>query len=178
MNNFPSITQLAGRYLPFVPAMPNGSVDAAIAACPGDVVVVALLVYGPQLVQDKLPHKWRQTTRHVEQAGRVGGALYLTNIGDAAVALLINKVLSGSRTIHPLLFLFLWWLPTRYQLFMGVKERFKEIDSSESQRSLLRRLAATAVVLVLTSGWAEAIPQAPISMAMRIILPGLAALLY
>lgn len=149
----PTPFELAGKILPYTRGLPNGSVEAAAGTYTGDIVLIALAAFLPPLLNDlfkeSVPKKFRRFTPHFEVSARIGGLLFVGNIFDAVFAKIAGRLVIGG-TLRSVLFLLLWWLPTRASLFKLVGDRLQWIaDDQATERGIMNRMLAVAVYLSL-----------------------------
>lgn len=175
-SSIPSISTLAGKFLPYVPAFPHSSIDAAITSYPGDLVILASFVVLPKVLKDvKIPRQGRKILGHLQVAGNAGGRVFLTSVLDTVVAALLGKLSFGGN-VKKLVFLLGWWLPSRYGLVMNVKEEFRLVKEDEIKRNWVPRLASVATAVGVIA-LATKVASMEVSEAMQLILPAFALLL-
>jgi hypothetical protein len=172
-SSIPAISEQVGKFIPFLPSLPNGSVEKAVSSNPGDLVLIAILGLLPRVLNeyggDIIPAKYRSFPRHLQKAAQMGGAIYLINVFDAVIAQIFRQF-SLANNVKPLLFGILWWLPSRLWLARSFKEGLEWVSDGVNQRRLVSRFMAVALYLACFVLVTEGLHM-PVSQAMQTILP-------
>lgn len=176
----PAPFELAGKIVPSVRGLPNGSVDAAIGNYVGDLAILAMMAFLPNIVDSikaNIPAEVRHSTHHLQTAANVGGMLYVGNVLDAVFAKLAGEVNIRS-DVKSGLYLALWWIPSRLTLFNGLAERFRWLTKGFSNDNTLIHRGVAVALYFGVALISRDVLDLPVSSVFGLgVLPALVALL-
>jgi len=170
--------------LPSVRGLPNGSIEESISSFRGDLALIALMAVVPSVLnnvdvlRDTVPHKWRRFTRHFDAAARVSGLIYMGNVFDAVFATVAERLALDSSTAQSILFLLLWWIPSRLALGKLLYQRLQWIQNGRvNEQGFMNRAVAVVAYFGLALLVSDGLKLAVSQVMGFAIMPGLVALL-